>query len=350
MKKKNCIIIHGGGLVDPSKTVLMSLANNLSISNVFETIYIGRYSFEALYTREFWFTYNWRLAETVKTKRGTFFGTARGIDLTEPEKFEKAKKCLLENNIGTIIVCGGDGSSRQCDEINPKFQEIGINIIFPVPLTIDGINGGEAIGIKQATRESVRQIENIVSTSLETRDNEKYGVVMIETQGRNRDDIISNVLKKIVTKGSVADCDLSDILLVVVPANIETNEEELINAINSSEKRTLILVSEGSNIKISELAKKVNRKVRSLVVGHPAQSNDMTTPDDEHEYDLWMYQAASIISDSIIKGENSSFCIVKKDGTLRKESIDYYAKLNPRKNQKAFLSDELTDLLKEYMI
>ena len=349
MKKKNCIIIHGGGLVDSSKVVLMSLANHLETSNVFDTIYIGRYSFEALYTKEFWFMYNWRLAETVKTKRGTFFGTARDVDLTDPEKFEKAKKCLLENNIGTIIVCGGDGSSRQCDEIAPKFQEIGINIIFPVPLTIDGINGGEAIGLKQAVRESVRQIENIVSTSLETRDNEKYGVVMIETQGRNRDDIIANVLNKFVTKCSVADCDLSDLLLIAVPANMETNEEKLINSINSSEKRTLVLVSEGASIKISELAKKVNRKVRSLVVGHPAQSNGMTNPQDEHEYDMWMYQAASIIITSIIEGDNTSFCIVK-DGTFRKEPINYYAKLNPRKNQKAVMSDEMTELLKQYMI
>ena len=85
------------------------------------------------------------------------------------------------------------------------FEEVGINIVFAIPLTIDGINGGISLGIEQATRESVRQIENMAATSLETRDNEAFGVLCAEIQGRNRDDITAETLKHFDSAGKVAE-------------------------------------------------------------------------------------------------------------------------------------------------
>lgn len=118
----NAIIIHGGGLVDPSKIVLMGIANNLAEDCVYEKVFIGKYSFESLYTPSFWLEHNWRLVERVKNKRGTYFGTSRGIDLTDPILFEKSISCLKEKNVKTIIVAGGDGSSRQVAEISDAFM------------------------------------------------------------------------------------------------------------------------------------------------------------------------------------------------------------------------------------
>lgn len=344
--KGNAIIIHGGGLVDPSKVVLMRIANNLDYLKVYNKVFIGKYSFESLYKPEFWTEYNWRLVEKLKTKRGSYFGTSRDIDLTDPILSKRAITCLKDNNISTVIVAGGDGSSRQAAEISNTLMENGINIIFAIPLTIDGINGGESIGLKQAVRESVRQTENIVSTSLETRDNEKFGVVIVELQGRNRDDVMANVLRTFYKKRSVADCDFADLLLRVVPANIETNEEKLYEEIITSNKRTLILISEGAEIKLSKFSERIGkkRKVRSLIVGHPSQSNNMTTEDDEHEYSLWIDQ----ITDIIAQYRNESFCIVK-NGVFYKSPIDYYAKLNPRDGQKAELSEDLIGLMELYM-
>ena len=342
--KGNAIIIHGGGLVDPSRFVLMRIANNLDYLKVYEKVFIGKYSFESLYKPEFWTEYNWRLVEKLKAKRGTYFGTSRGIDLTDPSLSERAISCLKESNIKTVIVAGGDGSSRQVAEINDTFVKNGINIIFAIPLTMDGINGGDSIGLRQAVRESVRQIENIASTSLETRDNEEFSVVTVELQGRNRDDVMANVLRSFCKKRSVADCDFKDLLLRVIPANIETNEAKLIDEINNSSKRTLVLISEGASIHIPELTQKISRKVRSLIVGHSSQSNGMTTKEDEHEYGLWIDQIASIIA----QHKDESFCIAK-NGTFYKMPINYYAKLNPRNGQKAELSEELTELMKLYM-
>lgn len=167
---------------------------------------------------------------------------------------------------------------------------------------------------------------------------------MVEIQGRNRDDIMANVLRIFCNKKSVADCGLSELLLRVIPANIETDEEALVEEINNSSKRTLVLVSEGASIKIPELTKKINRKVRSLIVGHPSQSNGMTTESDEHEYELWVDRITSIISIH----SNESFCIVK-DKEFYKKPIDYYAKLNPRNGQIAHISESLNNLMIEYM-
>lgn len=345
MSKTNAIIIHGGGLVDPSKVVLMRLANNLKQDQVYDKIFIGKHSFEALIQPEYWLEYNWRLVETLKDKRGCYFGTCREIDLTDSVLAEKAISYLKERNVSTVIVAGGDGSSRQVAEISDTFKKEGINFIFAIPLTIDGINGGDSIGLTQAVRESVRQIENITSTSLETRDKSGFGVVMVEVQGRNRDDIMANVLQTFVKKKSVADCDLRDLLLRAVPANIETVQDILVEEINGSPKRTLILISEGANIKMPNLIKEINRKVRTHKVGYSSQSNGMTNKQDEHEYGLWIDQITSIIKENPYE----CFSVVRRGYSYNKESIDYYAKLNPREGQVAVLDDHLNKLLKRYM-
>lgn len=344
MVNTNAIIIHGGGLVDPSKVVLMRLAQNLS--KVYNKVFIAKYSFEGLYKpKEYWLEYNETLVRDIEPKRGTYFGTCRGIDLTDPEKAEKTINILKAYDVNTIIIAGGDGSARQAAEISPDFKANGINIIFPAPLTIDGINGGLSIGIKEAVKESIRQIDNIVSTSLKTRDNEQFGIVMVELQGRNRDDILANVLAYFCKQQRVNDCNFPDLLLRVVPANLETDESKLIEDINNSSKRTLILVSEGSNIKISDLKGKVNRKVRSLVVGYSSQSNDLTSPEDIAIYNNWIDKACEIIAGN----PYGSYSIVNKDGKIFSQAISYYANLNPRKGQKATLPEELSNLVKEYM-
>lgn len=343
--KGNAIVIHGGGLVDPSKFVLMRLAKCLLEKHIYDKVFIGKYSFEALYNPNFWLEYSDSLEEALKDKRGTFFGTCREIDLTRNFRAERAIARLIERNITTVIVAGGDGSSRQVAEINDIFAKNGINIIFAIPLTIDGINGGYSIGIEQAVRESIRQIENIVSTSLETRDDEKFGVVMVELQGRNRDDIIANVLSNLCNQNKVADCMLNDLLIRVIPANLKTDIQELIKQINGSTKRTLVLVSEGAEVKIPELTKEIKRKVRSLVVGHPSQSNGMTTKEDERIYQAIMNTVTSVI----YRNPYESYCIMYDGNFCYKKDIDYYAKLNPREGQKAKLTKELEDLLYKYM-
>lgn len=345
MGKGNAIIIHGGGLVDPSKYVLLRLAKTLSKKRVYDSIFIGHFSFEALLNPSYVSRYDESLEELVKDKRGTYFGTCRGIDLCDPILFDQAIMYLKEANIRTIIVAGGDGSSRQVAETSNAFLRKGINIIFPIPLTIDGINGGLSIGINEAVKESIRQIENISSTALQTRDNGAFGVAMVEIQGRNRDDIMANVLKDFCSRQKISDWNLSEVFLRVIPANFETDEDKLVNEINQSSKRTLVLISEGAKIKMPQLTEKVTRKCRTLVIGHPSQSNNMTSKGDIATYNKWVDKACSIIA----KDPRGAYCIANRGGNLSIWPSDYYATLNPREGQKAEIEKGLEELMIRYM-
>ena len=341
----NVLVSFGGGLIDCALQVILRIAKNLSEANIFDKIFIGEYSFESFYNQNFLHLYNKDLIKKVKGARGTRFGTCRGINLTDPTLLIRSIQFLKANNITTIIVVGGDGSSRQVAEISAAFKTMGINIIFAIPLTIDGINGSKSIGMVPAVRESVRQTENIVSTSLKTRDNEKFGVVAVELQGRNRDDILANVLLHFIEAGKVADILLSDLLLRVIPANIPFDEGKLINEINNSSKQTLLLSSEGSGFNISDLKDKVSRKVRTAVVGHASQSNNMTTDADIEEYNLWIDE----VTKHIISNPTGSYSLVNRNNEIIEMPIDYYAVLNPRENQVPEMDAFFTYWLKAYM-
>ena len=342
---ENLLIIFGGGLAEPAKYFLNRTAENLSNIRTFDNVFVGRYSFESLYTPEFICKYDRKLASIAKDKRGSFYGTCREINLCDPVRFRRAIFCLKYYGIKTIVVEGGDGSSRQVAETVEAFNSHGINVIFPVPMTIDGINGGESAGVKEAVRLSVRDTEDMAATSLNTRDNEAFSVVVIKLQGRNRDDIIAEVLKYFDIKGSIADFPLNDVLLKVIPANYPCDIERLVKDVNSSYKRTLILLSEGSSVSIEDLKSKIKRKVRAFEVGHRSQSNNLMTEEDQKYYDKWIDSACKIVEEDPF----GNYCLAYNRGVLEKKPIDYYALLNPKKNQKADLSKELETLLKEYM-
>ena len=341
----NVLIIFGGGFSQPAKLILIRTAENVSKMNAFNKVFIGKFSFESLYTPEFILEFTEEVSSKSKNKRGTLFGTCRGVDLCDPIRFKRAVNILQQYGITTIIVEGGDGSSRQVAETVKAFNEYGINVIFPIPMTIDGINGGESAGLREAVKLSIRDTEDMVSTSLNTRDNEAFGVVIVELQGRNRDDIMANVLKDFDAKGSIADFSLNEVLLRAIPANYPCNYEELIKEVNSSYQRTLILLSEGASIKMRDLTRDIKRKVRTLTIGHRSQANCMTSPEDEAYYNAWVDKACEVISDDFY----GNYCLAYNDGKIEKKPIDYYAKLNPKENQEAFLSEDLEDLLSQYM-
>ena len=109
----NVIIIFGGGFSEPGRIIILRTAKNVSKIGAFKKVFIGEFSFESLYTPEFICEYNEELASESENKRGTCFGTCRGIDLCDPVRFKKAIFILRLYGIKTIIVEGGDGSSRQ---------------------------------------------------------------------------------------------------------------------------------------------------------------------------------------------------------------------------------------------
>ncbi|MCL2462726.1 MAG: hypothetical protein FWF44_08685, partial [Defluviitaleaceae bacterium] len=227
------------------------------------------------------------------------------------------------------------------------------SVVSVMSINVVGINGGRVIGRRHPARESIRQIENIASASLQTRDSEKYGVVIVELQGRNRDDILARVISHFHERREIADFKLDDILLIVIPATIKTNSEALLDVVKHSEKRTLILLSEGASTKVDKLAwliqeyGEVTRKVRSLVVGHPSQCNNQTTPDDKIEYGRWVDYVVKTIVDNPGKSFSTA---LSEEGEYSIQPLDYYIKLNPRDAQIALLPEVEVDMVKQYMV
>ena len=146
----------------------------------------------------------------------------------------------------------------------------------------------------------------------------------------------------------MADIDIEDLLLIAIPANHETDIEVLTEKINTSKQRTLIFMSEGADIKLSDIIKRVNRKVRTVVVGHQVQSNGLMIEIDEIIYKEWIKKLTYFIESM----PTESYALVTTgypNMAIRKEELSYFAKRNPREGQIAKMNYNLEELIRIYM-
>ena len=156
---------------------------------------------------------------------------------------------------------------------------------------------------------------------------------------------MAHVLLHFIKIGKIADIPLADMLLRVIPANIPFDERKLIDEVNNSSKKTVLLSSEGSGINISNLQDKICRKVRTAVVGHASQSNNMTTDADIEEYNSWIDE----VSMHIISNPDDSYSLVMRNNEITEMPIDYYAVLNPKEDQIPEMDAYLIYWLKRHM-
>lgn len=340
----NCLLFHGGGLCPVSNQYLSALAEELEKEEIFERIFMGFFSFECLLNPEELIK-PWTSSLKAKAEKspGGFYGTSRNIDLTVPELQSQAIATCKDLSITWIGVAGGDGSCRQVAEISEAFEAEGIHLFIPMPLTIDGIEGGYSLGLQSAVMKSLDVLDDLAATNLQTRDNREFSALFLELQGRNRDDILANLLHYIVRVGDFACGGIphNDIDLFVVPANYYWNLDKLITAVNNSKKRTLVIYSEGANVPIDYIMEKVKRKIRVSKVGYLSQMNKVKM------HNIGQYVPASIIKSAISDGRSFSLKF-NEFSSATIEPIDYWAKLNPREEQKPTLNPDLEKLLKEY--
>lgn len=342
----NCLLFHGGGLCPVSNQYLSTLADELKKEEIFERIFMGFFSFECLLNpEELIKPWNSSLKTKAESSPGGFYGTSRNIDLTEPELQSQAIATCKSLGITWIGVAGGDGSCRQVAEISEAFEAEGIHLFIPMPLTIDGIEGGCSLGLYSAVMKSLDVLDDLAATNLQTRDNREFSVLFLELQGRNRDDILANVLHFVVRVGDFACGRIphADIDLFVVPANYGWNIDKLITAVNNSKKRTIVIYSEGANIPIDYIMEEVKRKIRVSKVGYLSQMNK------ERIYRIERYIPVPIIKSAISAGKSFSLKFRDELSSPTIEPIDYWAKLNPREGQKPTLDPDLEELLKKYI-
>jgi len=355
---RKSIIVYGGGLVDCAKDILMLLAREISKWNTFSEVYIGKYSFLSLFQEAYegeklQLLYNEELEDEVADKCGGYFGTARGIRFDEkPKLFEQSITFLKAHEITNIYVVGGDGSARFVADVAKRYYRNGIYISYLLPCTVDGINGGYSVGIEQATRVSIKMIENMVSTSLKTLDNNKFGVVIVEVQGRNRDDILSNVMNTFERKKCVAEFPLSSLNIFAIPANIEVDILKIISKINNSNKRSIIVISEGAKCGYEKIFDKLpaffpDKKVRTMCIGHVSQMNQETTNEDRKAYGTLIKKITDLAKEYT---EDSINVVIKEDGSAIFECFKYFADLNPERIKKVTVPDDVFRKLVPFLI
>lgn len=345
----NCLLFHGGGLCPLSNRYLSKLAQALSREDIFGRIYMGFHSFECLLNPEEYIKpWDGSLKTMAKNAHGGFYGTSRGIDLTEPTLQAEAIETCKALGITWIGVAGGDGSCRQVAEISEAFAAEGIHLFIPVPLTIDGIEGGYSIGLSPAGNKSLEVLDDLAATNLQTRDNREFSVLFLETQGRNRDDILAYLLDKIVKRKKIGGIPLTDIDLFVIPANYYWDINRLIEAIRDSRRRTIVIYSEGAEMPVDHIIQKTGRKTRVSVVGYLSQMNESVTAGEYNTNNAVI--DASVPAIHIGVSSHKSFSLVfNNDATFKKiADIDYWAKLNPREGQKPTLAPHYEELIMKY--
>lgn len=349
--KANCLLIYGGGLCDMANVFMRTFADVLTRTELFGKVFVGFYSFEAMLNEKFIKEWGDELRDEAEKSLAGYFGTCRDIFLDLPKhkkNRDKAISVLKAANIEWVFVGGGDGSSRQCAEIAEDFESEGIHIAFVMPCTIDGIEGSRSIGLKPAVRVSCRIIEQLCATALCTRTGLKAPGLIVELQGRNRDDILANVLQEI-REGNCRVSEKEHTAVIAIPANYDWSISRFIEAVNKQtmvQTPILVLYSEGAKTSKSTLKDIMLRKVRTYEVGHLSQVNSMTNDSDIEELETMLQRAYGSMVNAIKLGK--SFCLAYNH-TVTVEDIGYYARLNPREGQNPTLSKSLESTLKDYI-
>ena len=327
MYGKNIAFLYGGGQIPSGNVVLGKLAEKL-LKRGDLTVYGVHKSFMGLADPSCYEEFTMQKAKEIQLQIGTYLSTCRKVNPSEDQWFEKIMTNLKDRNIKTLVIPGGDGSSRAGNALQKRAKKEGydLQIVF-IPCTIDGINGSDTIGIDSAVAESERHATLMMVNAFATLNPKFLGprVAIIEMQGRNRNDIAVNVMRKIIARRKVGSYYIPDINLIFIPSGYEWSYYDLLNNVNSTEKETAIIVSEGAKPiqtyweealegnsvgdKIKNLIK--NGKIREAnldVVGYLSQSNAQISEEEIKKIQDWVSFAIKAMYKT-----NESIAIIKKD-------------------------------------
>ncbi len=348
--KGNCLLIYGGGLADSANYMMRTWADAFVATGKFDKIYVGFNSFAATQNPALIEEWTPELkAEAESSKTGGFFGTSRNVMMSDPDVQKTAIEVLKSKDIDFVGCMGGDGSSRCSAAIADAFLAEGILWAFLMPATIDGIEGGRSFGLKAAVRTSCYIIEQLVSTCLNTLNVTEAPVLVVEVQGRNRDDILANVLYQ-MESGNInfGRCKPK---VVAIPANQPTTAEGLFE-LRKVKEPVLILLSEGASVSKSEIKSFLSllngKKVRTFEVAHLSQMNGMTSQTEKQEINQAVAMAERKLPSLI--DLNMPFAFVYDSDSVILTDINYYAQKNPREGQHPTLDSELEDIVKRYLV
>lgn len=346
---RNCLLIYGGGLCDSANFMMRTWADALVATGKFDKVFVGFNSFAATQNPALIEEWTPELKAEAEVGYGGFLGTSRNVEMTNPNVQKTAIEVLKSKDIDFVGCIGGDGSSRCLAAIADAFLAEGILWAFLMPATIDGIEGGKSFGLKAAVRTSCYIIEQLVSTCLNTLNVTEQPVLIVELQGRNRDDILANVLWKI--KNNHLDFGRVTPKVVAIPTNQPTTAEGLFE-LRKAKEPVLILLSEGAAVSRSDIKSFLSllngKKVRTFEVAHLSQMNGFTAEDEKAEIESAVDMATPALANCV--GIGVPFAFSFHDNDIEIQTIEYYAERNPREGQRPTLDSELEDMVRRYLV
>lgn len=355
----NALVIYGGGLNECAAYYISEFAQTLNNHKIFGKVKVGMYSFQSLLIDGLIKDWTTKLYSSTKDVQAGYFGTARDTDLSNPELMKRAISICKQHDIKWIFLAGGDGSSRQMSEICDGFAEEGIKFCFTMPLTVDGIEGGDSYGLTEAVEISLKRINHLSSTFLRTLERNCFPGAVIILQGRNRDDILANVIYELNRCLTLGDFLTDEIDIIAIPANMEWSRERLKEklhvdwtpAFELAGRPKLVLMSEGASITADEIVEMANIKMRIEAIGYETQVNGLLTEMRKYYVKKTIEKQVGIVEEVLSQKNPQPFTLVTRElmKSITVQSSDYFARLNPRENQAVTLAPKLKAVVKKYL-
>ena len=357
MLGKNIAVIYGGGQIPSGNEVIGRLIEKL-LKRTDLTVYGVHKSFWGLSDPECYEKFTISKAKAIQSQIGTYLSTCRDVNPADDRWFYQIISCLKEKEIRTIVIPGGDGSSRAGNVLLQRAKSEGydLQIIF-IPCTIDGIEGSQTtLGIDSAVAESYRQTSLIVANAFATYNPNFIGprISINEIQGRNRNDIAVGVMDKVIQIGKIGKYYLDDITLIFVPTGYNWSYNKLIKSITSTDKEVSIIISEGAKPNeiyweqtlttgngigeriANEIRAWGQREVNLNKVGYLSQANDQISVEEKEKIQDWICYAIKILNET-----NESVAIIKKDNKFDSVSLKDFAEATDSDSAVSLSKEEL---------
>lgn len=339
MNGKNIAVIYGGGQIPSGNIILGKMIEKL-LKRGDLTVYGVHKSFWGLSDPSCYEKFSISKAKEIQGQIGTYLSTCRKVNPADDKWFFQILSNLKERDVKTIILPGGDGSSRAGNALSQRAREEGYNLqLVFIPCTIDGIEGSDTtIGIDSAVAESYRQVSLIIANAFATFNPTFLGprIAINEIQGRNRNDIAVALMDQILEKGRIGKYYVDDIDLIFIPAAYDWSYHKLIKRITSSDKETAIIVSEGAKPneiywdrtkgkgigeKLENLIKEgAMREVNLNLIGYLSQSNDQISKEEEKKIQDWICFAVKSMN-----ATNESIAIIKSGDEFKSVPLKDFA-------------------------
>lgn len=276
MEKKNLLVIHGGGPTVVLNSSLYGVVEEAEKNqDKIDHIYGARNGVEGLIKDDFidLLSKSDEEINALLTSPGTAIGSSR-YPLDE-ERYNKMVDHLLSNNIGYVLMSGGNGTMATCGELSKYCEKRGTNIkVVGIPKTMDNdINVidhspgylSAAKYIMQTTREIIADVHSL-----------PIHVCIIEAMGRNAG---------WVTAASVMSSNNDDLApdLIYVPEKPFDEDQFLkdVKKIYDKKGYAVVVVSEGLRGKDGQpIVPEIYRSGRSVYYGET--SNFLATEVIKH--------------------------------------------------------------------